>query len=187
MAAILDQIKAGNCDVDVKVVLSNKADAAGLTRAAADNIPTKAFNIKDFASKEAYEQEVIKYLKEAGVELVVLAGYMRILGEGFISAFEDKIINIHPSLLPDFKGLDAQKQALDAGVKEAGCSVHFVDNTLDGGPVIKQAKVPVLDTDTADSLSVRILEQEHRIYPEVIQLYAQKKIKIKDRKVDHIS
>ena len=134
-----------------------------------------SFQQKAFENKTAFETAMINALKEENVDLVILAGYMRVLGDEFIDAFEGQIVNIHPSLLPDFKGLHPQRQALEAGVKKAGCTVHFVDKTLDGGPIIDQAVVDVLDDDTEESLSSRILEKEHVLYPHAIQTILQKK------------
>lgn len=169
MAAILHNIQAGKLQAKVNIVISNNPDAKGLELAKSLGIKTKVFKQKDFATKDIYEDEMAKALVDAGVELVVLAGYMRVLGPGFIDAFSNRIINIHPSLLPAFKGLNAQKQALEYGVKLAGCTVHFVDNTLDGGRIILQDSVEVLDTDTEESLSARILEKEHVLYTRAIQ------------------
>ena len=169
MAAILDNIKKGKLPAKVTVVISNNPDAKGLEIAKTYGIETVVCSPKDFSSKEIYEEEIVKILRKRKVELVVLAGYMRILGEGFIEAYQNKIINIHPSLLPAFKGLHAQRQALEYGVKVAGCTVHFVDNTLDGGRIILQDVVPVLDNDTDVTLSKRILEKEHVIYTQAIQ------------------
>jgi len=169
MAAILNNIKNGVLNASVKVVISNVATAKGLDLAKEFGIETVVCSPKDFASKDIYEEEVAAHLKKRGVQLVVLAGYMRVLGPGFIEAFPNKIINIHPSLLPAFKGLHAQRQALEYGVKVAGCTVHFVDNTLDGGRIIVQETVPVFDEDTEDTLSTRILEKEHVLYTQAIQ------------------
>ena len=132
------------------------------------NIPYKSFTISDFKSKEAYEKQLCKDLKSVGVDYVILAGYMRLIGPDLLHEYKGKILNIHPSLLPKFKGLHAQKQALEAGETEAGCTVHFVDESLDGGPIISQSRVPVLKNDTEESLSNRILEKEHLLYPKII-------------------
>lgn len=169
MAAILNNIQAGKLQANVSIVISNNPDAKGLELAKSFGIKTKVIKQKDFVSKDVYEDEIANTLTIAGVELVVLAGYMRVLGPGFIDTFSNRIINIHPSLLPAFKGLNAQKQALEYGVKIAGCTVHFVDNTLDGGRIILQDSVNVLDTDTEESLSARILEKEHVLYTKAIQ------------------
>lgn len=169
MAAIYQHIQNGVVDASISIVISNKPDAKGLDFAKEHGIKTSVIEQKTFNSKEDYESEIAAQLESHGIELVVLAGYMRVLGGGFIHRFEGKIVNIHPSLLPAFKGLDAQKQALDYGVKIAGCSVHFVDTTLDGGPIIMQEAVEVLDTDTETTLSERILEKEHQLYAKAIQ------------------
>ena len=176
MAALYNHIQSGNLDADIAVVISNKPEAKGLEFASEKGIKTIVVEQKEFESKEAYEAEIANQIESHGVELVVLAGYMRVLGDAFIERFENKIVNIHPSLLPAFKGLDAQKQALDYGVKIAGCSVHFVDTTLDGGPIIMQDAVDVLDTDTESSLSERVLEKEHQLYAKAIQWVIETKL-----------
>jgi phosphoribosylglycinamide formyltransferase 1 len=169
MVSIIEAIQQNKLEADLKIVLSNNPDAPGLEKAKSLGIPVKAFKIKDFDDKEAYERALIAELSAAGIELVVLAGYMRVLGDSFISAFEHKILNIHPSLLPDFKGLHAQRQAVEAKVKTAGCTVHFVDNSLDGGPIIEQLSVDVSESDTEETLSQKILKKEHDLYPRTIQ------------------
>lgn len=161
--AIADNIASGNIPAQISVVVSNRPDAPGLA-AAADrglnpvSLPSKGLD------REAYDAQLIQTLRAHNVDWVVLAGYMRILSAGFIRAFPQRILNIHPSLLPAFPGLDAQHQAFDYGVKTSGCTVHFVDEHLDHGPIVMQAAVPVLDTDSPESLSARILKEEHRIY-----------------------
>lgn len=177
MKAILEASKKGILNADVVAVLSNKPNAQGLVYAKAEGITTEVVDQTQFSSKEEYEDALKKCLLSYNPDLIVLAGYMRILGGEIISTFESKILNIHPSLLPEFKGLNAQKQALEAGVKEAGCTVHVVDTTLDGGPILAQEKVPVLEGDTVESLSLRILEREHSLYPNTIQNYLTKAIK----------
>ncbi len=169
MAAILENIKNGVLNARVSVVISNVVTAKGLEIAKEFGVETVVCPQKDFSSKDVYEEELIAILKRRNVDLVVLAGYMRVLGPSFIEAFPNTIINIHPSLLPAFKGLHAQKQALEYGVKVSGCTVHFVDNSLDGGRIILQETVPVLDEDTQDTLSARILNKEHTIYTQAIQ------------------
>jgi phosphoribosylglycinamide formyltransferase-1 len=176
MAAIHQHIQSGTLDASIAIVISNKADAKGLDFAKQHGIKTAVVERPNFESKEDYETAIGDLLVEHNVELVVLAGYMRVLGDGFIHRFENKIVNIHPSLLPAFKGLDAQKQALDYGVKIAGCSVHFVDTTLDGGPIIMQEAVNVLENDTEESLSARILEKEHALYSRAIQWVIETKL-----------
>lgn len=176
MAALYNHIQSGNLNAEIAVVISNKPEAKGLEFAQKNGLKTVIVEQKAFDSKEAYEEAIATELERYGVELVVLAGYMRVLGEAFIDRFENKIVNIHPSLLPAFKGLDAQKQALDYGVKIAGCSVHFVDTTLDGGPIIMQSTVDVMDSDTEASLSDRILEKEHQLYAKAIQWVIETKL-----------
>jgi len=136
-----------------------------------------------FKNKNDFDQELVRNLKNCGVELVVLAGFMRVLTPAFLRAFPQRVMNIHPALLPSFPGVHAQQQAFDYGVKLSGCTVHFVDEGVDTGPIIIQASVPVLDSDTADTLAARILEEEHRIYPQAIQWFAEGRLKIQGRKV----
>lgn len=169
MAVILENCKSGLLAAEVGVVISHNPHAKGLEIAQDYGVPTSVFIPKDFASKQDYEQAIINELKNHDVDLVVLAGYMKIIGTHFVATFSNRIINIHPSLLPAFKGLNAQRQALEYGVKIAGCTVHFVDNTLDGGRIILQESVPVMDTDTEDTLSQKILEKEHILYSKAIQ------------------
>jgi phosphoribosylglycinamide formyltransferase-1 len=167
LRAILDAAGAGNLDAEVVAVVSDKPGAPALRYAGPD--VACAVRPGDFLDAEAFENAVALELEKRGAELVVLAGFMRILGPEFVRRFAGKIINIHPSLLPSFPGLHAQKQALLHGVKIAGCTVHRVDETLDGGPILAQAAVPVLDDDTEETLSARILEEEHKLLPETIQ------------------
>lgn len=168
MLAISDAIQAGKIpEAEIVVVVSDKCDARGLLAADERGLKTRIIERKG-RNREEHEREIIKTLKEFRADLVCLAGYMRLLSPCFIEAFRNRILNIHPSLLPAFPGLDAQRQALDHGVKITGCTVHFVDETLDGGPIIAKRAVPVLDDDTVETLSARILEQEHKLYPEAI-------------------
>lgn len=167
----------------VAVVISNDPSAFGLERAKKNNIPAVIINHKEYKDKNTYELEMVKVLQQHKVDLVCLAGYMRIVGQVLLSNFQDKILNIHPALLPSFPGLHGQRQALDHGVKVSGCTVHFVDQGCDTGPIILQETVPVLDDDTEDALSARILEQEHKIYPRAIKLFCDGKLKIEGRKV----
>ncbi len=183
LQAIIDAIEAKMLDAEIRLVFSNNPDAYGLERAKKHGIPAKVLLKEDFASREAYDSEVVKILKGAGVELVILAGYMRLISKPFLEAFPLRIMNIHPSLLPSFPGLDVQKKALEWGVKFSGCTVHLVDEGLDSGPIIIQAVVPVLEDDTVDSLSARILIEEHRIYPQAIQFFSEGRIRIKGRRV----
>lgn len=164
MVAIVDAVKSGEiAGAQVAVVISDKADAAGLERARKRSIETVVVERRG-RTREEHDAEIVSELKKRGVELVCLAGYMRLLSPSAVQAFPSKIINIHPSLLPAFPGLDAQRQAFDAGVKVTGCSVHYVDELLDHGEVILQQQVAVLDGDTVETLSARILDQEHRLY-----------------------
>ena len=180
--AIADSVAAKRLNAEIAIVISNRADAPGLESARrrglnATLIPSKG------RIREEHDAEVIAALKEAQVDLVCLAGYMRLLSPEFVRAFHHRILNIHPSLLPAFPGLDAQKQALEYGVKVSGCTVHFVDEHLDHGPVILQKTVPILDTDDERSLSARILEQEHIAYSEAIVLVLSGEVEIQERKV----
>ena len=186
LQSIIDAIEGGALHARIAVVLSNKQEALGLERARSHNIKTVFVDPKPFKgranSRQAYDGEVLKILKDNGVELVILAGYMRIVTSVLIDAYEGKMMNIHPSLLPSFPGLAAQQQALDWGAKVSGCTVHFVTEGVDEGPIILQAAVPILEDDTFDALLARILEHEHRIYPEAIQLYAEGRISIDGRR-----
>ena len=169
LQAIIDATRDGRLDARLAIVISNRADAHGLERARAAGIDTLVRDHKAWPSREAYEAVLVEDLRARNVDLACLAGFMRLLGATFVSAFPDRILNIHPALLPSFPGLHAQRQAVEHGVKISGATVHFVTTDLDAGPIILQAPVPVLDTDTEDALSARILEAEHRIYPEAIQ------------------
>lgn len=181
--AILNQIKLNKLDAEIVAVFSDKPEAKVLETARANGLVAKAFDAKAYETKVAYEGALVNALKDLEFDLVILAGYMRVLGETFLEEIKTPIMNIHPSLLPSFTGLHAQKQALDYGVKYSGCTVHFVDSGLDTGPIIKQSVVEVLDTDTEQSLSARILEKEHLLYSEVISLFAENKLDVVDRKV----
>lgn len=183
LQAILDGCREGRIEGRVEVVISDKADAYGLERAKKAGVEAIFLDPASYESKGAYNQALAETLKERQVDLVCLAGYMRIVRKPLLEAFAGRILNIHPSLLPAFPGLDAQRQALEHGVKVAGCTVHFVTAGMDEGPIIKQASVPVLENDTVESLRDRILEQEHRIYPEAVQLYAQGRLSLEGRRV----
>lgn len=180
--AIADSIKAGRLQAEIAIVISNRAEARGLESAKSRGLKTQLIPSKGRV-REDHDREVIAALKSANVDLVCLAGYMRLLSPAFVQAFTNRILNIHPSLLPAFPGLDAQKQALDFGVKVSGCTVHFVDEHLDHGPIILQKTVPVLDGDDEASLSSRILEQEHLAYSEAISLVLSEEIEVRDGKV----
>lgn len=183
LQSIIDAIEAGRLDARIKVIISNRPDAFALERAKKHGIPAAVVKVKDFPEREAFDAEVLRILRENEAELVVLAGFMRIISKVLLDAYHMKIMNIHPSLLPSFPGLEVQKAALEYGVKFSGCTVHFVDNGLDSGPVIIQAVVPVKDEDTVESLSKRILAEEHRIYPQAIQLFSEGRIEIRGRRV----
>lgn len=181
--SIIDSIKSGAIPAEVKLLISDNQEAGALKRAEHEDVENLYLDPAHFETKADYEKELIGLLENAEVELVVLAGYMRILSPLFVKKFKNKIINIHPSLLPAFKGLDAQKKAVDYGVKYSGCTVHFVDQGMDTGPIIKQAVVEVKEDDSADDLAARILKEEHKIYPEAVKLIADGRIKIEGRKV----
>ncbi|GJL64707.1 MAG: phosphoribosylglycinamide formyltransferase [Nitrospirales bacterium] len=187
LQSIIDAIEAGKLDARIAVVVSNKLEAFGLERARSHGIKTVFLDPKFYKgqpnSREAYDVAVLDVLKVHDVGLVILAGYMKIVTPVLIDAYEGRMMNIHPSLLPSFPGLAAQQQALDWGAKVSGCTVHFATEGVDEGPIILQAAVPVFEDDTVEDLSGRILESEHRIYPEAIQLYAEKRLVIQGRQV----
>ena len=183
LQSIIDAIESGRLSASIKLVISNKPDAYALERAEKHGIRTAVVRVKDFPSRELFDSEVLRLLKEAGVELVVLAGFMRLISSVLLEGFPMRIINIHPSLLPSFPGLEVQKAAIEHGVKFSGCTVHFVDSGLDSGPIIIQAVVPVKDEDTVEALQKRILAEEHRIYPQAIELFSEGRIEIRGRRV----
>lgn len=183
LQAIIDNIEKGDLSAEIAVVISDQPDAYALERARRHNIPAVAISWKNFETREAFDAALAEELKKRGVELVCLAGFMRIVTRALIRAFPNRIMNIHPSLLPAFPGVHVQKKALEYGVKFSGCTVHFVDEGTDTGPIIIQAVVPVLDTDTEDSLSERILRQEHKIFSRAIQLYAEGRLEVRGRRV----
>lgn len=176
LQAIIDACTDSNYPAEVVGVVSNKADAYGLTRAQNSDIDTVTLSHKDFASREDYDQALIKKIDFFNADLIVLAGFMRILTPNFVQHFQGKLINIHPSLLPKYQGLNTHQRAIDAGDDVHGVSVHFVTEELDGGPVILQAKVPVFAGDTSDDLAARVHEQEHRIYPLVVKWFAEQRL-----------
>lgn len=183
--ALAESVTAGRIPgAEIAIVISNQPDALGLKRAEARGIATRMIPSKGL-QREAYDRQVVAVLQEYKVDLICLAGYMRLLSPYFVAAFPQRILNIHPSLLPSFPGLESQKQALEHGVKLAGCSVHFVDENLDAGPIILQAVVPVLDTDDEHTLSERILKEEHRIYSEAVKIVLEGKYRIEGRRVLH--
>lgn len=183
LQAIIDEAAAGLLPVEVVMVLSDKPDAYALTRAEQAGIMTAVVLPKDYATREEYDAQVVKLLTLAGAEAVALAGYLRIVTKTLLDAFPGRVLNIHPALLPSFPGLHGQRQAFEYGVKVAGCTVHFVDEGLDSGPIILQAPVPVLDDDDEESLTARILQQEHIIYPLALKLLAEGKLTVEGRKV----
>jgi phosphoribosylglycinamide formyltransferase-1 len=183
LQSIIDAIETKELDAKIQVVLSNRIDAYGLGRAKKHGIPVEVLDHKRFSNREAFDQAVVDILRAREVELVVLAGFMRLLSPVFVAAYSNRIMNIHPALLPAFPGLHVQKKAVEHGVRFSGCTVHFVNEECDEGPIIIQAVVPVFPQDTEESLASRILEQEHRIYPRAIQLYSEGRLRIEGRKV----
>jgi phosphoribosylglycinamide formyltransferase 1 len=180
--AIADSVAAGRIDAEIAIVISNRPQARGLEVAQQRGLPAVCIPSKGM-DREIYDALLIQELKKRAVDLVCLAGFMRMLSAGFVRQFPQRILNIHPSLLPAFPGLEAQHQALQHGVKISGCTVHFVDEYLDAGPIILQAAVPVLDDDTEETLSARILREEHRIYSEAIRRVLSGKLQIEGRRV----
>lgn len=181
-AAILDAIDAGRCPAEVVILISDRPDAQALERAAAHAIPTAVVEPAAHPDREKYDLQVVERLQAAGVQLVCLAGYMRIVTPAFLAAFPDRVINIHPALLPSFPGLHAQRQALEYGVKVSGCTVHFVDEGVDSGPIILQQAVAVQNDDTEESLSARILVEEHKLYPEAVRRLARGEVSLGGRR-----
>jgi phosphoribosylglycinamide formyltransferase-1 len=186
LQAIIDACEGGGLPAVVAVVVSDNAGAFALERAREHGIPAVHIHPPYYGTKEEYESRIVLEMREYGVDLICLAGYMRLVGGVLLDSFPGRIMNIHPALLPSFKGLHGQRQALDYGVKISGCTVHFVDGGMDTGPIILQAAVPVLDEDSEEDLSARILEQEHIIYPRAVRLFAEGRLRIEGRKV-HIS
>ena len=181
--ALADSVAAGRIpDAEISIVISNREDAPGLLRAAERHIPARVIPSKGVV-REAYDRLVVAALNEARVDLVCLAGFMRLLSPYFVAAFRGRILNIHPSLLPAFPGLESQRQALDYGVKFSGCTVHFVDENLDAGPIVVQAIVPVKPDDSEKTLAARILNEEHRVYTEAVRLVLSGKFRIEGRRV----
>ena len=184
--AIADQVAAGRIPAEIAVVISNRPEARGLDVACRRGLKAVCIPSRGL-DREAYDRLLIQELESDRVDLVCLAGFMRLLSASFVRAFPQRVLNIHPSLLPAFPGLDAQKQALEHGVKISGCTVHLVDEFLDAGPIVLQAAVPVLDEDTVESLSARILAEEHRIYGEAIQIMLRGNFRIEGRRVVRIA
>lgn len=183
LQAIIEAIEEGKIEGRITIVISDNPDAYALKRAKQYNIDTRYINFKEFKNREDYDKEIIKALEEKKIDLIVLAGYMRIISPDFIKMYKNRIMNIHPALLPSFPGLHAQRQAVEYGVKVSGCTVHFVDEGVDSGPVILQKAVEVSADDTEESLAERILKEEHQIYPRAIQLFSQGRLIIKGRRV----
>ena len=185
LQAIIDAIEAGTLDARVVLVLSNKKDAAALERARKHGLADVFLDPKPFAgqsdSREAYDRAVLDVLRKHDVELVLLAGYMKIVTPVLVKAYENRMMNIHPSLLPSFPGLDVQRKAIEHGVKLSGCTVHFVTDGVDEGPIIVQAAVPIVEGDTPETLAARILVEEHKIYPQAVQLFAEGRLIVSGR------
>ena len=187
LQAVIDAIEAGTVQAKIVAVISNKKDAPALERARRHGLPDFFVDPKPYAgrpdSREAYDRELLDLLTLHNVELVLLAGYMKIVTSLLVEAFANRMMNIHPSLLPSFPGLDVQKKAIEWGCKLAGCTVHFVTEGVDEGPIILQAAVPILDSDGPDTLAARILEQEHKVYPRAVQLFAEGRLRIEGPRV----
>jgi phosphoribosylglycinamide formyltransferase-1 len=187
LQSIIDGIEAGQVEAQIVAVISNKKDAVSLERARKHGLKDLFVDPKPFAgwpdSREAYDRLLLEVLQQHNVELVLLAGYMKIVTAVLVNAYANRMMNIHPSLLPSFPGLDVQKKAIDWGCKLAGCTVHFVTEGVDEGPIIIQAAVPILDDDTSDTLAARILVQEHKIYPRAVQLFAEGRLRVDGRRV----
>jgi len=183
LQALIDAAAEGRLRATLAVVISNRADAQGLERARAADIDAVVIDHRGFASRALFDEALVRELRDRRVSLVCLAGFMRLLGPTFLEAFPNAILNIHPSLLPAFPGVDAQRQAWDYGVKVAGATVHIVTGELDGGPIVLQASVPVFDTDTPDMLAARILVEEHRLYPEAVRIMLDRQHEVQGRRL----
>ena len=183
MMALVEAARAADYPAEIAAIVSSAPDAPGLAWARAQGLPARTVDHKAYSSREAFDGDVHAALTDAGVELVALAGFMRIQSAGFVGQWQGRQLNIHPSLLPLFKGLHPHRQALDAGVKVSGCTVHFVTPETDSGPIVAQAAVPVLDADTEDSLAARVLAAEHRLYPHALALVASGRTRIEDGRV----
>jgi phosphoribosylglycinamide formyltransferase 1 len=184
LQALIEACKATDFPAEIVVVISNVPQAAGLARAEAAGILTRAINHKDFPSREAFDTALDTALTEAGVELLCNAGFLRLHTQGFVERWRDRHLNIHPSLLPAFKGLDTHRRVLEAGAKVSGCTVHFVRCAMDEGPIVAQAAVPVLGGDTPDTLAARVLEAEHRLYPHALRLVASGVVRVVGERVE---
>lgn len=185
MEALIEASHRPNCPYEIALVFSNIEEAQGLKTAKDAGIKTAFLDHRGHGGRAAYDQKVLAILKEANLDIVVLAGYMRIVTPEFVAAWEGRMLNIHPALLPSFTGLDTHKRALEAGVRWHGCTVHFVTSELDAGPIITQAAVPVYEDDTEDSLTKRVLKEEHRIYAEALEDLAADRLILKDNRVFH--
>jgi phosphoribosylglycinamide formyltransferase 1 len=183
LQAIIDHIEEGKLDAVIKVVISNNPQAFALERCRRHNIPYVIINHKDYPLRDDFDQQLIYELQSRGVELVIMAGFMRILTARFLSSFPMRIMNIHPALLPAFPGLHVQRQAVEYGVRFSGCTVHFADDGVDTGPIVIQSVVPVYEDDNEEMLAQRILKEEHKIYPQAIQWFAEGRLEVKGRKV----
>jgi len=187
LQAVIDAIEAGQVHANIVAVISNKKEAVALERARTHRLPALFVDPKPFVgqpdSREAYDRALLEMLEQHNVELVLLAGYMKIVTAVLVNAYANRMMNIHPSLLPSFPGLEVQKKAIEWGCKLAGCTVHFVTEGVDEGPIILQAAVPILDGDTPDTLAARILVQEHKIYPRAVQLFAEGRLHVEGRRV----
>ena len=181
--AVIDAIRSGTVPAECVALITDNPNAYALERAKKAGVPCRIIDYATFPSREVYEHALLATMQEVNADLFVLAGYMRILGASIVRAFPGTMINIHPALLPAFTGLHAQRQAVQYGVRVAGCTVHFVDESLDGGPIILQKCIPVLDSDDEDALAERILEQEHIVFPEAIRLFCEDRLVIEGRKV----
>ncbi len=183
LQAIIDEMQAGRLPIRIAAVVSNKPAAAGLERARAAGIKTQVIDHRNFPSRTAFEQALMETIDAHAPQLVVLAGFMRILGADFINHYRGRMINIHPSLLPAFPGLDTHARALESGALEHGATVHFVSDEVDGGPIIAQAVVPVLPDDTVETLQARVLKEEHRLYPRAIRWFVEGRLHLNDNQV----
>ena len=183
LQALIDHVEQGALDAEIRIVVSNNPCAFALERCRKHGIPSAIIDHREFPSRETFEDRLVDVLQTVGVDLVVMAGFMRILSRKFFQSFPMRVMNIHPALLPAFPGMHVQQKAVDYGVKFSGCTVHFADEGVDSGPIIIQAVVPVYDEDDAETLAARILSQEHRIYPQAVQYYAEGRIEFVGRRV----
>jgi phosphoribosylglycinamide formyltransferase-1 len=183
LQSIIDHVEKGKIQAEIRLVISNNPEAYALERARKHGLPWSVIRHQDYPDREDFDRNMIGMLRSAGADLVVMAGFMRVLTPLFLKAYPMRVLNIHPAILPSFQGLHGQEKAFDYGVKFSGCTVHFADEGVDTGPIIIQAVVPVQDTDTADTLAERILKEEHRIYPQAIQWYAEGRLEVIGRKV----